>query len=82
MRAHDRAAGESDRAARGSRDTLSGGSSIADPLTGRDRHRPQTREDMRAAVHDLEHCGWTDYAIAHATGLAVEQVRRLIGERA
>lgn len=45
-------------------------------------HRPQTRDEMRAAVHELAGRGMTDYGIAHATGLAVEQVRRLIGETA
>jgi len=33
----------------------------------RDHHRPQTREEMRAAVHELRSRGMTDYGIAHAT---------------
>jgi hypothetical protein len=49
-------------------------------LTGRELNRPQTREEMRAAVHELRSRGMSDYGIAHATGLAVEQVRRLLGE--
>lgn len=44
-------------------------------------HRPRTREELRAAVHELTARGMTDYAIAAATGLAVEQVRRVLGER-
>jgi hypothetical protein len=49
-------------------------------LTGQTRHRPQTRDEMRAAVHELASRGMTDHTIARATGLAVEQVRRLLGE--
>lgn len=49
-------------------------------LAGRDRHRPQTRDELRVAVHELASRGYTDYGIAAATGLAVEQVRRMIGE--
>lgn len=52
-----------------------------DLLTGRYRHRPQTREEMRAAVHGMASGGMTDHTIARATGLSVEQVRRLLGER-
>ena len=35
---------------------------------------------MRAAVDELRQRGMTDYGIAHATGLAVEQIRLLLGE--
>lgn len=51
-------------------------------ITGRERHRPQSREEMRAAVHELRSRGMDDHTIAHATGLAVEQVRRMLGEAA
>jgi hypothetical protein len=51
-------------------------------LAGADRHRPQTLEEMRAAVHELHQRGMSDHTIAQATGLAVEQVRRLLGEPA
>ncbi|HUN73363.1 MAG TPA: hypothetical protein VMU40_02495 [Steroidobacteraceae bacterium] len=44
-------------------------------------NRPRTREEMRVAVHELAARGMTDYAIAHATDLAVEQVRRMLAER-
>lgn len=44
-------------------------------------HAPRTRDEMRVAVHELASRGMTDYGIAAATGLAVEQVRRMIGER-
>lgn len=50
-------------------------------LAGRDRHRPQSREEMRIAVHELRQRGMTDYGIAAATQLSVEQVRRMLGER-
>ncbi len=43
-------------------------------------HRPRTRDELHVAVHELAARGMTDYGIAAATGLAVEQVRRLIGE--
>lgn len=49
-------------------------------LTGRDRHRPKTREEMRTAVHELASRGMSDYGIAHAVNLAVEEIRRLLGE--
>lgn len=49
-------------------------------LTGRDRHRPKTREEMRASVHELRGRGMDDHTIARATGLSVEQVRRMTGE--
>lgn len=50
-------------------------------LLGRDRHRPQTHDEMRVAVHEMAARGMSDHTIAHTTGLAVEQVRRLIGEQ-
>lgn len=62
-----------------------GGTLILDALaqlSGRDRHRPQTRDEMRAAIHGMASGGMSDYGIARATGLSVEQVRRLLGERA
>ena len=49
-------------------------------LAGRGQHRPQSREEMRAAVHELASRGMSDHTIASATGLAVEQVRRILGE--
>lgn len=64
---------------------MSRSGTIADPndlRRGRDRFRPQTRDEMRIAVHELASRGWTDYGIAQATELSVEQVRRLLGERA
>jgi orotate phosphoribosyltransferase-like protein len=44
-------------------------------------HRPQTIDEMRCACHELASRGYTDGAIASATGLSTEAVRRLIGER-
>jgi hypothetical protein len=49
-------------------------------LTGKDWHRPATREEMQIAAHEMAARGMTDYAIAAATGLSVEQVRRMLGE--
>lgn len=49
-------------------------------LVDRDRHRPQSRDDMRAAVREMAATGMTDHTIAAATCLSVEQVRRLLGE--
>lgn len=46
----------------------------------RDRHLPHTHDEMRAAVHELATRGMTDYGIAAATRLSVEQVRRLLSE--
>lgn len=48
----------------------------------RDRHRPQSRDDMRAAVREMAASGMTDHTIAAATRLSVEQVRRLLSEAA
>ena len=50
------------------------------PPSGRDRHRPQTREEMRAAARELRDRGYSDHAIAAATSLSVEQIRRMLGE--
>lgn len=44
-------------------------------------NRPRTRDEMRIAVHELAARGMDDYTIAAATGLAVEMVRRMLGER-
>ena len=48
-------------------------------LTGRDRHRPQTHDEMRGAARELRDRGYSDHAIAAATGLSVEQIRRMLG---
>lgn len=58
-------------------------STIGDQLGMRELamlHRPRTRDEMRVAVHELANRGMIDYGIAAATGLAVEQVRRVLGE--
>lgn len=49
-------------------------------LTGRDQHRPQSRDEMRVAVHEMASRGMTDHTIAAAKCLSVEQVRRLLGQ--
>ncbi len=45
-------------------------------------HAPRTIDETRAAVRELNARGLGDYDIARATGLSVEGVRRLLGERA
>ena len=57
-----------------------GGALDSAALTGRDRHRPRTQEEMRAAVVELRSRGYSDHGIAAATQLSVEAVRRLLGE--
>jgi len=49
-------------------------------LHGRTQHRPQSREEMRAAIHEMRSRGMTDYGIAAATRLSVEIVRQMLGE--
>jgi hypothetical protein len=39
------------------------------------------QQEQLSAVQRLAATGETDYGIAHATGLAVEQVRRFLSER-
>jgi hypothetical protein len=43
-------------------------------------HAPKTLEESRAAAHRLLEEGFSDHGIAAALGLAVEQVRRMLGE--
>lgn len=43
-------------------------------------HRPRTTAELRAACMEMHARGMGDHTIAMATGLAVEQVRRLLGE--
>jgi hypothetical protein len=40
-----------------------------------------TRQEQAQAIHRLAAEGWSDYGISHATQLAIEQVRRVLGER-
>ena len=49
-------------------------------LTGRDRHRPQSREEMRVAVAELRQRGLTPRDIAAALELTEPAVRQLLGE--
>jgi hypothetical protein len=53
----------------------------ADYLQAARLNRPKSREDIRAAVHELGGRGFGDYEIARACELHVEQVRRILGER-
>ena len=43
-------------------------------------NRPRTADEVRVAVHELAARGMGDYEIARACELAVEQVRRILGE--
>lgn len=38
-----------------------------------------SRDEQEAAIRQLARDGHADHTIAHATGLAVEQVRRILG---
>ena len=51
-------------------------------LAGRNQHRPQSREALRAAVHEMRQRGMDDHTIARATELSIEQVRAMLGEAA
>ncbi|MBX5459741.1 MAG: hypothetical protein IRZ28_01510 [Steroidobacteraceae bacterium] len=44
-------------------------------------HAPRTADEVRAAVHELRSRGYSDHTIARVTGLAVELVRRMLGEQ-
>lgn len=44
-------------------------------------HTPKTTDELRVACHELRARGYSDHAIAHATGLSAEAVRRLLAER-
>jgi hypothetical protein len=43
------------------------------------RNRPKDADSMRVAVHELRSRGYGDLAIAQATGLSIEAVRRFTG---
>lgn len=51
-------------------------------LTRRDQHRPQTRDEMRAAVAELVARGLTARDIAQSLSLSETAVRQLLGETA
>jgi len=40
-----------------------------------------TQAEQAECIRRMAAEGWSDYGIAHATGLAVEQIRRVLGER-
>jgi hypothetical protein len=52
-------------------------------IDNRARHHfyAMTREQVADAVRDMKAMGFSDYAVAAATRLAVEEVRRILGER-
>lgn len=53
----------------------------ADAYSDRARqHAPRTIEETRQAAHRLLDEGYNDYGVAAALGIAVEQVRRLLGQ--
>jgi hypothetical protein len=41
-----------------------------------------SREQQAAAIRRMATTGWSEYSIAQATRLSVEQVRRILGPRA
>jgi hypothetical protein len=43
------------------------------------RHRPRTASEMRVAIHEMAARGMGPYEIAVAAGLAVTEVRRILG---
>lgn len=45
------------------------------------QNAPNTIEETRAAAHRLIEEGFSDHGFAAALGLAIEQVRRMLGER-
>jgi hypothetical protein len=75
--AQDRADLGGDQAARESEGT---------PRILPDAHRRHydalTRDQQAAAIRELARSGMSDYGLAHATGLAVEQIRALLAEPA
>ena len=44
------------------------------------QHAPKTIDEARVAARQLLDQGYSDHGIAAALGLAVEQVRRMLGE--
>ena len=44
------------------------------------QHRPQTIEEMREASRRMLAEGYSDHGVGAALGIAVEQVRRLMGD--
>jgi hypothetical protein len=40
-----------------------------------------TRQEQAEAIHRLAREGWSEYGIASATQLAIEQIRHVLGER-
>lgn len=57
---------------------------LAELTAPADAHRQHwhalTAAEQRDAIRRMASSGHTDHGIAHATGLAVEQVRRLLAE--
>jgi hypothetical protein len=47
---------------------------------GRLHFRILSRDQQAAAIRRLAASGMSDYGISHATGLAVEQIRRVLSE--
>ncbi|HJS88691.1 MAG TPA: hypothetical protein VJ738_01860 [Steroidobacteraceae bacterium] len=43
-------------------------------------HRPSTRDEMVVVVTELASRGMPETSIAAATGLAIEQIRRILGD--
>jgi hypothetical protein len=39
-----------------------------------------TRQEQAEAIHRMAAEGWSEYGISHATQLAIEQIRRVLGD--
>ena len=50
-----------------------------DDETRRTFHRPSTYEDVKAKVCEMINRGDSDYTVASALRISVEEVRRLVG---
>jgi ParB-like chromosome segregation protein Spo0J len=55
-------------------------STESDYLARAEQHAPKTIEEARAAAQRLLAEGYSDHGIAAALGLAVDQVRRMLGD--
>ena len=80
MLAHDRAGRGDDSAGRedrGSSPLDSDRHRVADP---RAHFHALSREDQRDAIKRLAGGGMSAYGLAHATGLAVEQIRSIVAD--
>ena len=55
-------------------------SAITDYTARAQQHRPKSIEDLRNTANAMLLEGYSDHGVAAALGVAVEQVRRLVGQ--